>query len=135
FVGPSRIVDISTIRSEAMLTIRKANTRGHLNHGWLDTWHTFSFGDYYAPQQMGFRSLRVMNEDFVAPDQGFGMHGHRDMEIITYVLEGELAHRDSLGTVAVLKAGQFQRMTGGRGRRHSEVNPSHTQAVPLEQIW
>jgi len=118
-----------------MITIRKAPDRGHANHGWLDTWHTFSFADYYDPQQMGFRSLRVMNEDFIAPDQGFGMHGHRDMEIITYVLEGELAHRDSLGTTAVLKAGQFQRMTAGTGIRHSEFNPSPTTAVHLYQIW
>ncbi len=118
-----------------MILPRKAGDRGHANHGWLDTWHTFSFGDFFDPAQMGFRSLRVMNEDFIAPDQGFGMHGHRDMEIITYVLDGELAHRDSLGTVAVLKAGQFQRMTAGRGIRHSEFNPSPSQAVHLYQIW
>jgi quercetin 2,3-dioxygenase len=118
-----------------MITLRKASDRGHANHGWLDTWHTFSFGDYYDPAQMGFRALRVMNEDFVAPGQGFGMHGHRDMEIITYVLDGELAHRDSLGTVAVLKAGQFQRMTAGSGIRHSEFNPSEAETVHLYQIW
>jgi redox-sensitive bicupin YhaK (pirin superfamily) len=118
-----------------MITRRPAKERGHADHGWLDTWHTFSFGDYYDPQQMGFRSLRVMNEDFVEPLQGFGMHGHRDMEIITYVLEGELAHRDSLGTTAVLKAGQFQRMTAGSGIRHSEFNPSPGAAVHLYQIW
>jgi quercetin 2,3-dioxygenase len=118
-----------------MIVHRSAGDRGHASHGWLDTWHTFSFGDYFDPAHMSFRSLRVMNEDFVAPGQGFGMHGHRDMEIITYVLEGELAHRDSLGTVAVLKAGQFQRMTAGRGIRHSEFNPSPSQRVHLYQIW
>lgn len=118
-----------------MILFRKSSDRGHANHGWLDTWHTFSFGDYYDPAQMGFRSLRVMNEDFIAPELGFGMHGHRDMEIITYVLEGELAHRDSLGTVAILKAGQFQRMTAGSGIRHSEFNPSDKQTVHLYQIW
>lgn len=118
-----------------MIQIRPASTRGHANHGWLDTWHTFSFGDYYDPEQMGFRSLRVMNEDFIAPGQGFGMHGHRDMEIITYVLDGELAHRDSLGTQAVLRTGQFQRMTAGSGIRHSEFNPSQTNPVHLYQIW
>lgn len=118
-----------------MITIRKALDRGHASHGWLETWHTFSFADYDDPQHTSFRSLRVMNEDFIAPDQGFGMHGHRDMEIITYVLEGELAHRDSLGTVAVLKAGQFQRMTAGRGIRHSEFNPSPVETVHLYQIW
>jgi redox-sensitive bicupin YhaK (pirin superfamily) len=118
-----------------MILIRKAQERGHANHGWLDSWHTFSFADYYDPQQMGFRALRVMNEDFIAPGQGFGMHGHRDMEIITYVLEGELAHRDSLGSTAVLKAGQFQRMTAGTGIRHSEFNPSPSTAVHLYQIW
>ncbi len=118
-----------------MIVLRPAKGRGHVNHGWLDTWHTFSFGDYLDPQQMGFRSLRVMNEDFIAPGQGFGMHGHRDMEIVTYVLEGELAHRDSLGTVAVLKPGQFQRMTAGSGIRHSEFNPSPDVSVHLYQIW
>ena len=118
-----------------MIQIRQADDRGHANHGWLVTWHTFSFADYYDPQRMGFRSLRVMNEDFIAPDQGFGMHGHQDMEIITYVLEGELAHRDSLGSTAVLKAGQFQRMTAGTGIRHSEFNPSPSTAVHLYQIW
>ena len=118
-----------------MLTIRKAEERGHANHGWLDTWHTFSFADYYEPREMGFGALRVINDDRVKPAQGFGMHGHRDMEIITYVLEGALAHRDSLETVAVLKAGQFQRMTAGRGIRHSEFNPSDTERVHLYQIW
>ncbi|HUE73731.1 MAG TPA: pirin family protein [Pirellulaceae bacterium] len=118
-----------------MFALRKASDRGHAQHGWLDTWHTFSFGDYYDPAQMGFRALRVMNEDFIAPGQGFGMHGHRDMEIITCVLEGELAHRDSLGTVAVLKAGQFQRMTAGSGIRHSEFNPSAAETAHLYQIW
>ena len=118
-----------------MIAIRPARERGHFDHGWLNTWHTFSFGDYFDPAHTSFRSLRVMNEDFIAEGQGFGMHGHRDMEIITYVLSGELAHKDSLGTAASLKAGQFQRMTAGRGIRHSEFNPSQTEPIHLYQIW
>jgi len=118
-----------------MFRIRHAGDRGHVNHGWLDTWHTFSFSDYFDPQQMGFRSLRVMNEDRVAPGQGFGMHPHRDMEIVTYVLEGELEHRDSLGNGEVLRPGEFQRMTAGTGIRHSEFNPSAAVPVHLYQIW
>ena len=118
-----------------MLRIRRANARGHFNHGWLDTYHTFSFADYYDPANMSFRALRVMNEDRVAPGQGFGMHGHRDMEIVTYVLEGALEHRDSLGTGEVLRPGEFQRMSAGTGIRHSEFNPSPTDAVHLYQIW
>src|SRR6266481_3886891 len=101
-----------------MLSIRKSTDRGHFDHDWLDTYHTFSFSDYYDPAQMGFRSLRVMNEDRVAPGSGFGMHGHRDMEIVTYVLSGELQH-----------------MTAGSGIRHSEFNPSATEPVHLYQIW
>ena len=115
--------------------IRRANQRGHADHGWLKTHHTFSFADYYDPEQMSFRSLRVMNEDFVAPGQGFGMHGHKDMEIVTYVLEGELQHRDSMGNGEVLRPGEFQHMSAGTGIRHSEFNPSKTEPVHLYQIW
>jgi redox-sensitive bicupin YhaK (pirin superfamily) len=119
----------------SMITIRKANERGHVNHGWLDTYHTFSFGDYRDLKHMGFRSLRVMNEDRVDPGQGFGMHPHSDMEIVTYVLEGELAHQDSMGNGSVIRAGDFQRMTAGTGIYHSEVNPSSEKPVHLYQIW
>jgi redox-sensitive bicupin YhaK (pirin superfamily) len=118
-----------------MLSIRKSTDRGHLNHGWLDTYHTFSFGDYYDPAHMSFRALRVMNEDRVAPGQGFGMHGHRDMEIVTYVLSGALAHKDSLGHGEALRPGELQRMSAGTGIRHSEFNPSATEPVHLYQIW
>lgn len=118
-----------------MITIRRAQDRGHADHGWLKTHHTFSFADYFDPEQMGFRSLRVMNEDFVSPGQGFGMHGHRDMEIVTYVLEGELEHRDSMGNGEVLRPGEFQHMSAGSGIRHSEFNPSETEPVHLYQIW
>jgi redox-sensitive bicupin YhaK (pirin superfamily) len=118
-----------------MLNIRKSADRGHFDHGWLDTFHTFSFGDYYDPTQMGFRALRVINEDRVAPGQGFGMHGHRDMEIVTYVLSGALAHKDSLGNGEALRPGELQRMTAGTGIRHSEFNPSASEPVHLYQIW
>jgi redox-sensitive bicupin YhaK (pirin superfamily) len=118
-----------------MIRLRKSADRGHLNHGWLDTHHSFSFGDYYDPSQMGFRSLRVMNEDLVQAGQGFGMHPHRDMEIVTYVLEGALEHRDSMGNGSILRPGEFQRMTAGTGIRHSEFNPSATEPVHLYQIW
>jgi redox-sensitive bicupin YhaK (pirin superfamily) len=118
-----------------MFVLRKSADRGHLNHGWLDTYHTFSFGDYYDPTYMGFRALRVMNEDRVAPGQGFGMHPHRDMEIVTLVLSGALAHKDSLGHGETLRPGELQRMTAGRGIRHSEFNPSDTEAVHLYQVW
>jgi redox-sensitive bicupin YhaK (pirin superfamily) len=118
-----------------MIRIRRAHERGHLNHGWLDTWHTFSFGQYYDPQQMGFRSLRVMNEDFIAAGRGFGTHPHRDMEIVTYVLEGALEHKDSMGNGEVLRPGEFQRMSAGTGITHSEFNPSATESVHLYQIW
>ena len=118
-----------------MFRLRPAQDRGHFDHGWLDTYHTFSFGDYFDPEQMGFRSLRVINEDRVQPGQGFGMHGHRDMEIVTYVLSGALQHRDSLGNGSVLRPGELQRMTAGSGIRHSEFNPSEHEPVHLYQIW
>ena len=118
-----------------MIRIRKAADRGHFNHGWLDTYHTFSFADYYDPGHMGFRSLRVINDDRVQPGQGFGMHGHRDMEIVTYVLEGALEHRDSMGNGSIIRAGELQRMSAGTGVRHSEFNPSNKDWVHLYQIW
>jgi quercetin 2,3-dioxygenase len=118
-----------------MIRVRKAADRGHAQYDWLDTWHTFSFDRYYDPAYMGFRSLRVINEDRVQPGQGFGMHGHRDMEIITYVLEGALEHRDSMGNGSIIHAGEFQRMSAGTGIQHGEFNPSAVEPVHLYQIW
>ncbi len=118
-----------------MITVRKANERGRTQIDWLNSWHTFSFGDYYEPQWMNFGPLRVINEDFVAPGQGFGMHPHRDMEIITYIVRGALQHRDSLGSGSVIRPGDVQRMTAGSGIRHSEFNPSPDEPVHLLQIW
>ncbi len=120
---------------EVRQILRRGDERGHFDFGWLNTFHSFSFGDYHDSDWMGFSDLRVINEDWIAPGKGFGMHGHRDMEIVTWVLEGAIEHRDSLGNGEALRPGEIQRMTAGSGIRHSEANPSPTESLHLLQIW
>jgi redox-sensitive bicupin YhaK (pirin superfamily) len=119
----------------ALVELRRSEDRGHARHGWLDTYHTFSFADYFDPRHVSYRTLRVINEDRILPAQGFPSHSHRDMEILTYVIDGELAHRDSMGNSSVIRAGEFQRMSAGRGVTHSEYNSSDQTLLHLLQIW